>query len=640
MQFKHPELLWALLLLVIPIIIHLFQLRRFQKIDFTNVKFLENVVQQTRKSSQIKKWLILFTRLFLLACVILAFAQPYTSDKTDFKTASETVIYIDNSHSMGAQGSNGTLLNEAIQALLTHISQEEPITIFTNDEVFKDTNIKAISNQLIGLGFSPNQLSYEAAYLKGTNYFSNDDSTLKNFVMVSDFQQASDMLDFEEDSGINLKIVQSNPVNVANISIDSVFIDTVSPDNLELSVKLSKTGSTNNSASVALYNGSELLAKSAVDFNTSDITNFTLPTNTPIDGMVSIEDSGLEYDNTFYFNINSEEKIKVLSINNTDDEFLSRIYTDDEFLYTSTSINTLNYNIVSEQNLIVLNELESIPNPLITNLQTFKSNGGSILIIPSIEIIFNSYNQLLTTLNSTTYTGLNDIEKKVTTIQFNHPVLANAFYNRVTNFQYPKANTSYGMSSSSNAIYAFEDGSPFLTGRDKVYVFTGSLNNDNSNFKSSPLIVPALYNIGKQSLELPQLYYTIGNLNTIDIKTDLGQDDILMLRTDGASTIPLQQTYSNKVSLTLNDFPKASGIIDVVDKQEVLKKLSFNYNRSESDLNYHNMSLNADYSLSSSLSSAIEDIKSGTNVNELWKWFVIFAVIFLITEKLILKYLK
>ena len=55
MQFKHPELLYALFLLIVPILIHLFQLRRFQKVKFTNVKFLKAVKLQTRKRSQIKK---------------------------------------------------------------------------------------------------------------------------------------------------------------------------------------------------------------------------------------------------------------------------------------------------------------------------------------------------------------------------------------------------------------------------------------------------------------------------------------------------------------------------------------------------------------------------------------------------------
>ena len=121
MQFKHPELLYALILLVIPIIVHLFQLRRFQKEAFTNVKFLKEITLQTRKSSQLKKWLTLLTRLLLLACVIVAFAQPFSSKSKSFNTTSETVIYLDNSFSMQAKGINGTLLNSAIQDIIKTI---------------------------------------------------------------------------------------------------------------------------------------------------------------------------------------------------------------------------------------------------------------------------------------------------------------------------------------------------------------------------------------------------------------------------------------------------------------------------------------------------------------------------------------
>ncbi|MFN3968968.1 BatA domain-containing protein, partial [Flavobacterium sp.] len=43
MQFKHPEILYFLFLLVIPILVHLFQLRRFKKEYFTNVQFLKEL---------------------------------------------------------------------------------------------------------------------------------------------------------------------------------------------------------------------------------------------------------------------------------------------------------------------------------------------------------------------------------------------------------------------------------------------------------------------------------------------------------------------------------------------------------------------------------------------------------------------
>ena len=84
MQFKHPELLYGLFLLLIPIIVHLFQLRKFQKEAFTNVAFLKQITLQTRKSAQIKKWLTLFTRMGILAAIVIAFAQPFTSKNNNW----------------------------------------------------------------------------------------------------------------------------------------------------------------------------------------------------------------------------------------------------------------------------------------------------------------------------------------------------------------------------------------------------------------------------------------------------------------------------------------------------------------------------------------------------------------------------
>ena len=115
MQFKHPEILYFLFLLLIPIIIHLFQLRRFEKVPFTNVQFLKNVIIQTRKSSQLKKWLTLITRLLLFTAIIFAFAQPYFSESEGLNIKTETVVYLDNSFSMQAKGSKGELLKRSVQ---------------------------------------------------------------------------------------------------------------------------------------------------------------------------------------------------------------------------------------------------------------------------------------------------------------------------------------------------------------------------------------------------------------------------------------------------------------------------------------------------------------------------------------------
>ena len=131
MQFALPELLYALFALLIPVLVHLFQLRRFKVQKFTNLAFLEKISVQTRQSSTLKKWLILLFRMLALACIVLAFAQPFTSNKNAKNEQPELVIYLDNSFSMEASGPKGPLLKQAIQTLLTEQIPLDKITVFT-----------------------------------------------------------------------------------------------------------------------------------------------------------------------------------------------------------------------------------------------------------------------------------------------------------------------------------------------------------------------------------------------------------------------------------------------------------------------------------------------------------------------------
>ena len=158
MQFLHPEFFYALPALLIPVFIHLFQLRRFKIQAFTNVALLQKIRFQTRKSSQLKKWLILLIRLLAIACIIIAFSQPYLSNQTAEKNSSETVVYLDNSFSMQAIGSKGSLLNRAVQDVLTGFDETEKIGLFTNNQSYKSTSIKDLKTDLLSLEYSQNQL--------------------------------------------------------------------------------------------------------------------------------------------------------------------------------------------------------------------------------------------------------------------------------------------------------------------------------------------------------------------------------------------------------------------------------------------------------------------------------------------------
>src|ERR1700745_1818876 len=102
MSFLYPQFLWALSLLSLPVIIHLFNFRRYKKVYFTNVKFLREIQEETKSSSRLKELLILAMRCLAIACLVLAFAQPFIPGGLNTAKRGNTAvsIYIDNSFSM------------------------------------------------------------------------------------------------------------------------------------------------------------------------------------------------------------------------------------------------------------------------------------------------------------------------------------------------------------------------------------------------------------------------------------------------------------------------------------------------------------------------------------------------------------
>ncbi|GGD05777.1 vWA domain-containing protein [Hyunsoonleella pacifica] len=641
MQFKYPELLYALFLLVIPIIVHLFQLRKFKKVPFTNVAFLKNVVMQTRKSSQLKKWLTLLTRLLLFTAMILAFAQPYYSKNKTLNKSSETVIYLDNSFSMQAKGNNGVLLKRAIQDLLTSIPENEPVSILTNSETFKNTTLGSIKNSLLQLGYAPNNTSYKTALLKSKNLFSKDLKTVKNLIFISDFQSQDEAFNPEKDSLVNLHAVKLQPINTQNVAIDSAYLSKSNPTKLELTVLLKNNGSPIENLPVSLFNNNDLIAKTSTQIDNEAKVTFELPVNEVINGELKINDSHLKFDNSLFFNLNATEKINVLAISNTNPDFLKRVYTEDEFQFISYSLNSLDYNRINNQNLIVINELETIPNALSAVLKAFTGNGGAILIIPAKRAITSSYNNLLSNYSLTLKEEINS-EKRITTINYSHPLYNDGvFEKRISNFQYPKINSFYSFNSNNFAsILSFEDGKPFLIANNNTYLFSASLNSSNSNFKSSPLIVPTLYNIAKRSFNIPKLYYNIGKQNSFEVKVNLQQDEVLALQHNDIRIIPRQQNFNNKTLIHTDELPNNEGIYSIVNGKVSIKNISYNFNRNESKLVYQDIDNLEHLKTSDSISELFYTLKSDTKVNALWKWFVIFALILLLTEMLILKYFK
>lgn len=640
MQFKYPEILYALFLLLIPIVIHLFQLRRFQKVPFTNVAFLKKISVQTRKSSQLKKWLVLILRSLALACLVIAFAQPYSTTNVNIGQASETVIYIDNSFSMQAKGSQGPLLERAVQDLFGKNAGNEQISWFSNNQERRQISTQDFDEDVLKIDYSPNQLSAREVLLKADQIFSDKKGVQRTLIYISDFQLREDFPPIPEDMEVNA--VWTKPVNTSNISIDSVFVSGSGSSKIELMAKISQQGDNSQEVPISLFNKEKLIAKTAIDFsnNAESSVPFEIEMEGDVLGKLEITDQNLPFDNTLYFSVNKPKKINVMSINAANGQFLNRIFGGEQFQLLSQDFNSLDYSFIPEQNLIVLNGLADIPASLVAALKSFSAAGGSILVIPAMEINKDDYNVLLQQLNLGTISDKISGEKKITGIVFAHPLFQNVFEKEVINFQYPQIQSYYPVSSGATAALNLEDQRPFLLQRGKNYFFTAALDTDNSNFVNSPLIVPTLYNMALQSLPLPRLYNTIGRQNTFAVPVTLGPDEILKIADSTSQFIPLQQNKGNHVLITTSDNPARAGTYAVTRGDAVLQYVSFNYFRKESNLEYANPENWEGANVFSNVNEVMEIMAQANSINSFWKWFAIFALFFLICEMVILKFVK
>ena len=248
MQFVFPSFLWALLLLAIPIIIHLFYFRRFKKVYFTNVRFLKEVKEETSSRNKLKNLLILLSRLLALAALIFAFAQPFIPSEDQRIQGDKGIsIYIDNSFSMSALTNDVSLLNKGKQ------KAQEIIAAYGEDERFQvlSNEFSAIQQRLLTkeealnaideINERPEVYPLSQVINRQRQALGQENFDTKIFYQISDFQK--NITDEYEtvDSTEQLNLIPLQAVQDLNVSIDSCWFATKVPmlnQNNQIIIKL------------------------------------------------------------------------------------------------------------------------------------------------------------------------------------------------------------------------------------------------------------------------------------------------------------------------------------------------------------------------------------------------------------------
>lgn len=649
MQFRHPEILYFLFALIIPILVHLFQLQKFKKVVFTNVAFLKKIDLQTRKSSTLKKWLILASRMLLFAAVIFAFSQPYFSAKNSAQKIHNT-LYLDNSISLNSIGEKGKLLQIAAQDIIENISDEHSYSLLTNSDFYKNLTATDLKNVLKKIDFTTKSLSFKEVLLKINSKNNVEIKNLSNIILISDFQYI-DKIKNNEFTNVTeaISLIKTKAALKNNISVDSIFISNKNERNFTLNVVLKNQGQKKNNVPISVFNDTRLISKRSfsIENDTKKIIDFEIQNQPHFRGRIKIQNNDIFlFDNDFFFTINFGEKINVLSIGKNSN-YLQNIFTENDFIFEQVSSSKINYNRLPKQQLILLNEIDEIPSALSNALTEFVNKGGSLIVIPSISSKINSYNSFFSTMNIGRISKNQQDSLKITKIHYDHPLFKNVFTKEVRNFQFPRVIENFNATFKGDPLLSFENTKPFLSklkvGNGNMYWFAGALSPVNSNFTNSPLIVPTLYNIGQNSLQISKPYYRLQERNTIELNASIGKDQVVSIKNQSSSFIPLQQNSQNKISISTTDKPDQNGFYQIVSK-DTLQTISYNNPRSESLVDFINTdqlaSQNENITSYDSIASYFQEENQKNEVQWLWKLFLALAIVSLLLEILILKFFK
>ncbi len=682
MQFVNPLFLFGLFAVSVPVIIHLFNFRKYRKVYFTNVRFLQEIRQETQKRSQLRHLIILALRILAISALAIAFAQPYIPVSKNRKpvAAGNTVsIFVDNSFSMEAIGINGSLFEESLRKareILAAYKASDRFQLLTNDFEGKHQRLVTKEEFLLML----EEVKVSASVRNLSEIISRQDDILKTSgqgvktaYIISDFQKSV----FGNYSGGTDDSIQRFLLPLKANTQGNIYIDTC-----WFELPLQQTGQT-SLLNVRILNKSESnLEKIPVKLSINGIQKaiatvdleaggtgvvgipFTIYQPGIQQAVVEVTDYPVTYDDKFYLSFDVNSSIKVLTINAAQtSRYLDALFSQDStILMKNVDEKALDYSSLQNYSLLILNELNSVSSGLAEELKRYITTGGSVVIFPAPDANPDTYNSLLSSIGCPVYMAADTADTRVTTINEADPVFRNVFEKQtgekpqnldlpVVSMYYPIASKAISLTVS---IMKMLNGRDFLTmttsGSGKVYQFAVPLQDAFSNFQRQALFVPSIYNIALNSRAPGILYSIVGKDQAIWLNTPYpAGEQVLKLKSqiDNFEVIPEIHRMGNGINIFERGQVKSAGNYQLYAGTNPVAGLSFNYNRSESDLDClgkDQLKEMVDKAKMSGMSiletknkpvnQLLDEINHGIS---LWKWFVVMALVCLLAESILLR---
>lgn len=685
MSFVFPGFLVALGVLGIPVLIHLLKFRRFKKIDFSDTFFLREITQENQSRNRIRKLLVLSARLLALACLVLAFAMPFfgNQDADGLSGATRSVcIFIDNSPSMEARGSIGTLLDEAkekAREIATAYRPGDRFQLLTQD--FKGEHQRWLSRDefLNALG----EISHSGNAHGASEIFARQSDLVKaagpgkaDHIWISDFQKNAWNLNLlQTDSLANLILMPLKPGPGGNVSIDSVWFNQpvlLQNEKATLFVNLKNHGQEDVSQIPVklILNGSvKSIASADIAAGASREMQFSFVNGQSrfVKGQILVEEQPVVFDNAFFFSFPCGGKMPVLLLEGQGpNSYLRSLFDSDSTLeLTVMNGNSISYNTIDRHALIILDGWTDSGSGLIESLKKSLSKGNSLFLIPNKnEQKDKAASGLYTALGLPVHASLSDsLSESVDGIKTRHPFFKNVFETekmKGQNLLLPSVRRYYpwlgGSPPREDILMSLKNGNAFFSvfnsGNGKIYHLSSPLDDSFGGLQRHALMVPVFFNAALQTGKPFALFHRSGNLKAIDIPAaDESADAAIRVvhAENGKGFIPRVRQNGKDRSMFMHEQANIPGHYLLLQAgADTLDVLSVNAPAAESELIYYSSGemekatagIKGGIRILESAKPGSAQIKAMVSGEKAWRIFLIASIAFFILEALLLRFLK
>lgn len=696
MTFLNPSILFALFAISIPIIIHFFNLRKLKKVEFSTLMFLKELQKSKMKRIKLKQLLLLLFRILVITFLVLAFANPvFKGIAGDSSTSGATLIIIDNSFSMSAKDAYGEYLEQAkvsANDIISTLNPSDEITIITSSEFGKPSPVYWTNTQsnykdsIKNIAISYKDFNLPQSIENAKEMISKTSALNRNVYILSDFQK-NNFIDISSSNptadysvfAVNIGKREVNNISLQDFKIESEIIEQGRDVKLSVNVHNYSQYALSNKT-INIYSRSSdsnfvLKGEKVVDLQSSENKKveftFKAEKSGNNSGMLELvienaQDDEIKYDNKIYFSFYIPEKFKIGLIGN-DTKFIKLAIESASSLLADSVKNKSNLFEIIEQNsipfklsdynIVFVSGTDKFGNTEIESLSDYVVSGGTVYFFPSQNADLNSYNNLFTKLNSAHLTNLNsdaDLNKsiKMGRANFEHPMLSGIFKNEKLNFtsdkfilDSPEIKSFFTITPGEKDVTLIElsNNKPFLVennvGEGKILLCAVSANDKMSDFPMKSIFVPLI---------VRSIFYSLGNVNQSDYT--IGRNNVVNLNqafrvSSVVNPFKNKITYSPSISSSYiafpyNNFSSIQGIYSFSDSANAKNSFALNFNSIESNLGKADSK-----QIESFLKRYFKNVKVVNDINqvkesvkeaklgiELWKYFLILALIFVAAE--------